>query len=178
MVNPEGNVRDVSDGMAQTANGEVMAKKLAELTGGTFAGAGWHFGASGTFDEDDEEYDEDQYIEDEGWLDPHKTFDQKEPLRYVKHEIGDDHYEQDEGSESDSEFAGRGEVHERPLLFDGKRFYAGHPNAYHWDMIQHDPDLKKQFDTSRYMQGGPPDALHDPTTMAYGRWNQEHNSVR
>lgn len=149
-----------------------------EKAGLKSAGPGWHFGNSNSKDEEEPDFDD--YLEQEGWLDPRKTFDHNEPLRHVDHEmLRGDHYEV---NDPDSPYyhpddGEQTEIHEKPILFDGKRFYAGKPNAFHWDMIEHDPELKEQFNQAQSMRTAPDQAMKNPASLAYGRWNEEHNEI-
>lgn len=125
-------------------------------------------------DEDEDDFDEDQYLEDEGWLNPMQTLDRSEPLRHVDHPTpSGEHYDTKPDDYGDVDES----THERPVLFDGKRFYAGRVNAYHWDMMHHDPDLRAQSDQGQYMKGNPLTALDDKDKFAYGRWNEKNNAI-
>jgi hypothetical protein len=137
----------------------------------------WDFTSAWDPDDDEEpEFNEDEYLEQEGWLTPKPI----EPLvNHVEHDkyYHGDHYDvnddpdYDEGGELHDP---NGPQHERPVIFDGQQFHVGVPNSYHWDLLEH-PSMNDKF-YNKFDRGshGEPKPTDD---LAMGRYNPATNGV-
>ena len=124
---------------------------------------------------DDDELTEEQEYELRDIRDPYKEFDHAEPIRKLQYEPSKPHREQDDMSTEDFAY----EEADAPLIFDGKRFYQGMPNSYHWDMIAAEPELQTHVNMDDYMVTQPMKAVKPEARagLAYGRFNPTTEAV-
>lgn len=164
-------MRDERSGKGDYSESNILYKFLEQR--GLFPAiaqvSGEHVGSA--FEDEPESNEDDYYEQEHDKFNPMEYADLDNLVHETQHARNwGDHYDPEYDEENDTEYPHES-APERPIIFDGRHIHVGEPNAYHWDLIESNPELRNHV-TIR-----PGGMAPTSTEFAMGRMNPESETV-